>query len=74
MKNEFDGLDFENTGFGQWSSSGSNGAPISGTQVLAAYEMDDVDISFNFSILCIMTFVYRVIFYVFLRFFQRGRK
>ena len=44
---------------------------IDGDGVLDFYEMEDTDVAFCFLILLIMLFVYRVVFYLLLRFWVR---
>eukprot|EP01063_Lacrimia_lanifica_P013980 TRINITY_DN2059_c0_g1_i3.p1 TRINITY_DN2059_c0_g1~~TRINITY_DN2059_c0_g1_i3.p1 ORF type:complete len:621 (+),score=268.50 TRINITY_DN2059_c0_g1_i3:84-1946(+) len=43
-----------------------------GTEVLNFYEMDADDLGFNFGILAVMCFVYRLLFFIFLRVFNTG--
>lgn len=51
-----------------------NEGEIDGNAVLELYEMEDADIGFCFGILAIMMVVYRIVFYMLLRFFVRKQK
>ena len=53
---------------------GYDGKGWKGKDTLELYKMDDDTFAFNFLILLIMFIVYRVLFYLFLRMFNRGTR
>ena len=65
MVNEF--KDFDTTG-----THGANG--INGNSILQTFDMENVNIEINVVYLLVMCLAYRILFYLFLRYFNRVTK
>merc|ERR1712146_388608 len=74
MFNEFDGNSFEApTGTFNEFGTESTGR-ISGRSVLERYDFEDADVVADAIVLVAMAFIYRIIFYIILRKFHKGKR